>query len=61
MPPKPAEALTAVANRCSCGHYPGAHMVVRPVSEELPGSFQLVPAGPCLRCGSQCARYTPTP
>lgn len=61
MPSKTGESSPTALNRCSCGHYATTHMVVRPVQEGSTGSFLLVPAGGCARCGAQCTHFTPSP
>jgi hypothetical protein len=61
MPVKPGPPMEFVANRCRCGHFPTSHMVVRPATEGNPGSFALRPVGPCVRCGTACPKYTPSP
>ncbi|MCI4363921.1 MAG: hypothetical protein L3K13_06440 [Thermoplasmata archaeon] len=51
-PPEP------VRNRCRCGHYPTAHLEVRPVPGGGSASFALLPTGPCQVCGaSECPSY----
>jgi hypothetical protein len=61
MTAKAEVVRTPVPNRCSCGHLPTDHMVVRPVHESGIGSYALVAEGGCARCGTACTRFAAVP
>jgi hypothetical protein len=55
-------ARESFPNRCRCGHFPTAHLEVRPVLGGGSASFALLPVGPCRLCGAaRCPAYAAGP